>query len=87
MAFKYKLAESKPHPEEANILRKELDKWNKEWEEDKAEIAKLPKEIQDKIKNAAKKALSEKKCWDGYEAQGKKMKDGKSVNDCKPIKK
>jgi hypothetical protein len=27
MNFKYKLAESKPHPEEANILRKELDKW------------------------------------------------------------
>ena len=87
MNFKYKLVESKPHPEEANILRKELGKWNKEWEEDKAEIAKLPKEIQDKIKNAAKKALSEKKCWDGYESQGKKIKDGKSVNDCRPIKK
>jgi hypothetical protein len=62
MNFKYKLAESKPHPEEANILRKELDKWNKEWEEDKEKIAKLPKELQDKIKAAAKKALSENKC-------------------------
>jgi hypothetical protein len=86
MAFKYKLAEDK-HAGTKGMFDKQLDKWNKEWEEDKAEIAKLPKEIQDKIKNAAKKALSEKKCWDGYEAQGKKMKDGKSVNDCRPIKK
>ena len=86
MAFKYKLAEDK-HAGTKGMFDKQLDKWNKEWEEDKAEIAKLPKEIQDKIKNAAKKALSEKKCWDRYEAQGKKMKDGKSVNDCRPIKK
>ena len=86
MAFKYKLAEDK-HAGTKGMFDKQLDKWNKEWEEDKAEIAKLPKEIQDKIKNAAKKALSEKKCWDGYEAQGKKMKNGKSVNDCRPIKK
>ena len=86
MNFKYKLAEDK-HAGTKGMFDKQLDKWNKEWEEDKAEIAKLPKEIQDKIKNAAKKALSEKKCWDGYESQGKKMKDGKSVNDCKPIKK
>jgi len=86
MAFKYKLAEDK-HAGTKGMFDKQLDKWNEEWEKDKAEIAKLPKEIQDKIKNAAKKALSEKKCWDGYEAQGKKMKDGKSVNDCRPIKK
>jgi len=64
MAFKYKLAESKPHPEEANILRKELDKWNKEWEEKEAEIAKLPQDLQDKIKNMAKEALSKKKCYE-----------------------
>ena len=86
MTFKYKLAEDK-HAGTKGMFDKQLDKWNKEWEEDKAEIAKLPKEIQDKIKNAAKKALSEKKCWDGYEAQGRKMKDGKSVNNCRPIKK
>ena len=84
MAFKYKLAESKPHPEEANILRKELDKWNKEWDEKQSELSQA---LQDKIKSITEKILSEKKCWDGYEAQGKKMKDGKSVNDCRPIKK
>jgi hypothetical protein len=84
MAFKYKLAESKPHPEEANILRKELEKWNKEWDEKQSELSQA---LQDKIKNITEKVLSEKKCWDGYEAQGKKIKDGKSVNDCRPIKK
>lgn len=64
MNFKYKLAESKPHPEEASILRKELDKWNKEWEEDKAEKAELPQDLQDKIKSIAKEALSKKKCYE-----------------------
>jgi hypothetical protein len=86
MAFKYKLAEDK-HAGTEGIFSKQLAQWDKEWEEKKSEIAKLPKELQDKIKNAAKKALSEKKCWDGYKAYGKKIKDGKSVNDCRPIKK
>jgi hypothetical protein len=61
MAFKYKLAESKPHPEEANILRKELDKWNKEWDEKQSELS---QDFQDKIKNMAKEALSKKKCYE-----------------------
>jgi hypothetical protein len=86
MAFKYKLTEDK-HAGTQGMFKDLLDKWNAEDKDKKAEIAKLPQDIQDKIKNAAKKALSEKKCWDGYEAHGKKMKDGKSVNDCRPIKK
>ena len=61
MAFKYKLAESKPHPEEANILRKELDKWNKEWDEKQSELS---QDLQDKIKGIAKEALSKKKCYE-----------------------
>jgi len=61
MAFKYKLFESKPHPEEANILRKELEKWNKEWDEKQSELS---QDFQDKIKNIAKEALSKKKCYE-----------------------
>lgn len=61
MNFKYKLAESKPHPEEANILRRELDKWNKEWDEKQSELSQA---LQDKIKNITEKVLSEKKCGD-----------------------
>ena len=61
MNFKYKLAESKPHPEEANILRKELEKWNKEWDEKQSELS---QDFQDKIKNMAKEALSKKKCYE-----------------------
>jgi hypothetical protein len=61
MAFKYKLSESKPHPEEANILRKELEKWNKEWDEKQSELS---QDFQDKIKNMAKEALSKKKCYE-----------------------
>mgnify|MGYP000745641659 FL=1 len=61
MAFKYKLSESKPHPEEANILRKELEKWNKEWDEKQSELS---QDFQDKIKNIAKEALSKKKCYE-----------------------
>ena len=61
MAFKYKLSESKPHPEKANILRKELEKWNKEWDEKQSELS---QDFQDKIKNMAKEALSKKKCYE-----------------------
>ena len=61
MNFKYKLAEDK-HAGTKSMFDKQLAQWDKEWEEDKEKIAKLPKELQDKIKAAAKKALSENKC-------------------------
>jgi light-regulated signal transduction histidine kinase (bacteriophytochrome) len=61
MAFKYKLAESKPHPEEADILRKELNKWNEEWDKKQSELS---QDLQDKIKGIAKEALSKKKCYE-----------------------
>ena len=63
MNFKYKLAEDK-HVGTKGMFDKQLAQWDKEWEEDKEKIAKLPKELQDKIKAAAKKALSENKCGD-----------------------
>jgi hypothetical protein len=61
MNFKYKLAEDK-HAGTKGMFDKQLAQWDKEWEENKEKIAKLPKELQDKIKAAAKKALSENKC-------------------------
>ena len=63
MAFKYKLAEDK-HAGTGGMFDKQLAQCDKEWKEKEAEIAKLPKELQDKIKAAAKKALSEKKCYE-----------------------
>ena len=63
MAFKYKLTEDK-HAGTKGMFDKQLAQWDKEWEEKKSEIAKLPKELQDKIKATAKKALSEKKCYE-----------------------
>jgi hypothetical protein len=90
MAFKYKLAENKPTGDPqagtGNWSKELLKKWDKEWDEKQAETT-PPSNVQERIKVAVKKALSEKKCWDGYESQGKKIKDGKSVNDCKPINK
>ena len=85
MAFKYKLAEDK-HAGTKDWDKDLLKKWDKEWDEKQSETPPSP-DTQERIKNIAKEALSKKKCWDGYEAHGKKMKDGKSVNDCRPIKK
>lgn len=64
MSFKYKLAEAKLHPEEKGWFHKWLDQWEAEAAEKEAEIAKLPKELQDKIKNITKEALSKKKCYE-----------------------
>ena len=44
--------------------RKMVYKWDAEDKDKEAEIAKLPKDIQDKIKNIAKEALSKKKCYE-----------------------
>ena len=63
MAFKYKLAEDK-HAGTKGMFRDLLDKWDAEDKDKKAEIAKLPQDIQDKIKNMAKEALSKKKCYE-----------------------
>jgi len=63
MAFKYKLAEDK-HSGTQGMFRDLLDKWDAEDKDKEAEIAKLPKDIQDKIKNIAKEALSKKKCYE-----------------------
>ena len=35
----------------------------------------------------SKKKSSKDPCWDGYEKVGMKMKNGKSVPDCVPVKK
>jgi endo-alpha-1,4-polygalactosaminidase (GH114 family) len=63
MAFKYKLAEDKDAGTKG-MFRDLLDKWNAEDKEKEAEIAKLPQDLQDKIKNMAKEALSKKKCYE-----------------------
>lgn len=63
MNFKYKLAEDK-HAGTKGMFKDLLDKWDAEDKDKKAEIAKLPQDLQDKIKAAAKKALSENKCGD-----------------------
>jgi hypothetical protein len=63
MAFKYKLTEDK-HAGTKGIFKDLLDKWDAEGKEKEAEIAKLPKDLQDKIKNMAKEALSKKKCYE-----------------------
>jgi phosphoribosylaminoimidazole-succinocarboxamide synthase len=63
MAFKYKLTEDK-HAGTKGMFRDLLDKWDAEGKEKEAEMSKLPQDIQDKIKNMAKEALSKKKCYE-----------------------
>ena len=63
MAFKYKLAEDK-HAGTKGMFRDLLDKWDAEGKEKETEMSKLPQDLQDKIKNMAKEALSKKKCYE-----------------------
>ena len=63
MSFKYKLTEDK-HVGTKGMFRDLLDKWDAEDKDKEAEIAKLPKDLQDKIKSIAKEALSKKKCYE-----------------------
>jgi endo-alpha-1,4-polygalactosaminidase (GH114 family) len=63
MAFKYKLAED-IHAGTKGMFKDLLDKWDAEGKEKEAEIAKLPQDFQDKIKNMAKEVLSKKKCYE-----------------------
>ena len=63
MAFKYKLAEDK-YAGTQGMFKDLLDKWDTEDRDKEAEIAKLPQDLQDKIKNMAKEALSKKKCYE-----------------------
>ena len=63
MNFKYKLAEDKKAGT-GNMFRDLLDKWDAEDKDKEAEIAKLPKDLQDKIKSITKEALSKKKCYE-----------------------
>jgi cell division protein FtsB len=63
MAFKYKLIEDK-HAGTKDMFKDLLNKWDAEDKDKEAEIAKLPKDLQDKIKNIAKEALSKKKCYE-----------------------
>jgi hypothetical protein len=63
MAFKYKLTEDK-YAGTQGMFKDLLDKWNAEDKEKEAEIAKLPQNLQDKIKGIAKEALSKKKCYE-----------------------
>ena len=63
MAFKYKLIEDK-HAGTKDMFKDLLNKWDAEDKDKEAEIAKLPKDLKDKIKNIAKEALSKKKCYE-----------------------
>ena len=63
MNFKYKLTEDK-HAGTKGMFKDLLDKWDAEDKNKEAEIAKLPQDLQDKIKNIAKEALSKKKCYE-----------------------
>jgi cell division protein FtsB len=63
MAFKYKLTEDK-YAGTQGMFKDLLDKLNAEDKEKEAEIAKLPQNLQDKIKGIAKEALSKKKCYE-----------------------
>ena len=49
----------------------------------KSELIKLIKET---LSEEKKKGLDGKACWDGYKLQGTKMKGGKRVDNCVPIK-
>jgi hypothetical protein len=68
MAFKYKLSENKQtgdlHAGTKDWDKELLKKWDKEWDDKKAETSQSSPDIQERIKNIAKKALSEKKCGD-----------------------
>jgi uncharacterized protein YaaR (DUF327 family) len=66
MTFKYKLAEVEDKKRNTkagteNWDKKFLQQWDKEWDEKQS---KLPQDLQDKIKNMAKEALSKKKCYE-----------------------
>lgn len=63
MNFKYKLTEDK-YAGTQGMFRDLLDKWDAEDKDKEAEMAKLPKDLQDKIKSIAKEALSKKKCYE-----------------------
>ena len=63
MAFKYKLAEDK-YAGTKGMFDKHLAQWDAEDKKKEAEIAKLPKDLQDKIKKMTKEALSKKKCYE-----------------------
>ena len=63
MSFKYKLTKDK-YAGTQGMFRDLLDKWDAEDKDKEAEIAKLPKDLQDKIKSIAKEALSKKKCYE-----------------------
>jgi hypothetical protein len=66
MNFKYKLTENAqtgdPTAGTRNWSKELLKKWDKEWDDNKAEMPQLSPDTQERIKNIAKKALSEKKC-------------------------
>jgi len=66
MAFKYKLAEvenkkTNTHAGTKDWDKKFLQQWDKEWDEKQSELS---QDLQDKIKNIAKEALSKKKCYE-----------------------
>lgn len=63
MNFKYKLTKDK-YAGTQGMFRDLLDKWDAEDKDKEAEIAKLPQDLQDKIKSITKEALSKKKCYE-----------------------
>ena len=85
---------SSDSPEVQEILTTLDDTLNSEFIENLDTILSLIRELPDKptetpkvgFKEGKKKGLDGKACWDGYKLQGTKMKGGKRVDNCVPIK-
>ena len=84
---------SSDSPEVQEILTTLDDTLNPEFIENLDTILSLIRELPDKpekqkigFKEGKKKGLDGKACWDGYKLQGTKMKGGKRVDNCVPIK-
>ena len=81
-------------PKVQEILNILDDNVNPEFIEDLETVYNLIQELPDKptetpkvgFREEKKKGLDGKACWDGYKLQGTKMKGGKRVDNCVPIK-
>ena len=85
---------SNDDPKVQEILNILDDNVNPEFIEDLETVYNLIQELPDKptetpkvgFREGKKKGLDGKACWDGYKLQGTKMKGGKRVDNCVPIK-
>lgn len=79
------LSSGGPGPEGTDEITTEIEPFETELKETKAERRKLSDILQES-KKKRKKMKGDDPCWDGYEMVGHKMKDGKEVPNCVPKK-